>query len=316
MEKKQKYSLLPEIIPGAKPKVLLVGNGLNLSFPGCKKTDKIIQDEWETAYGRKIPDRNDPTHPHSIWKLPFPMEAVVASKDHVQDCMTKIAEDLKNISVEDKQKNMITAMLDLNFDAILTTNYSLEIEKSSIPNYSERRVQLQYRNTTEPFAAQKRLGIFQYTEIPYGNNPSLWHIHGTVMRKDSMIMGPLYYGKLLSEVIDRAHNVKKVCMAAKRKGFTYRPLSWIDYFLIGDVYITSFSLDYSETDIWWLLSYKRLAFPETKVFFYEPRITPDKQLLLNCYDVEMPGVFFDDAEGDDKYINYTYNVFDDIKKRI
>ena len=42
---KKDFYTLPEIQYGKHPKVLLVGNGVNLPFDGAKKTDDIIKQE-------------------------------------------------------------------------------------------------------------------------------------------------------------------------------------------------------------------------------------------------------------------------------
>ena len=43
----------------------------------------------------------------------------------------------------------------------------------------------------------------------------------------------VYESDLFENVKDQNGNNPFLDYAAKRKGFTYRPLSWIDYFLIG-----------------------------------------------------------------------------------
>ena len=86
---KTDFSALPEIHVGEHPKVLFVGNGINLSFPGAQNTDTIIKKEWKKQYGLELPDRNDTDVHHEIWKLPFTLQVVAATKDHVQGCMNE-----------------------------------------------------------------------------------------------------------------------------------------------------------------------------------------------------------------------------------
>ena len=52
MSIKKATSNLPEIPYGKRPKVLLVGNGINLSFDGATDTDDIIKAEWKTIMGQ------------------------------------------------------------------------------------------------------------------------------------------------------------------------------------------------------------------------------------------------------------------------
>ena len=310
MTNKPNYQL-PSIPYHKRPKVLLVGNGINLSFSGCKSTDSIICDQWEKHYDSKLDCKEKKD---DVWKLPFPMQIVVATKDHVQECMMELSAVFKIIDVSAEQKEFIRKILNVNFDAILTTNYSLEFEKSTLAGYSERRVYSYYKTTQEAITAQqKNLGIFQCTELQDNNHSLLWHIHGTALRKNSMIIGPLYYGKLLSEVTKRANEVNSGYRFSMSKENPYTPKSWIDYFLIGDVYILGFELDFSESDIWWLLNYKKDAFPNTKAYLFQPHICHEKQLLLDCYHVQTPIVTFDEDEPD-KYLKYYERVCSQIKQ--
>ena len=311
-KQKRIYDCLPQIPFGKRPKILLVGNGLNLSFEGAKKTDSIIQTEWEKYYGTKLPDREDKKAHHEIWNLPFPLQVVAATKDHVQGCMTELSDTFKNQSVTTEQEEFIKGILDTGFDAVLSANYSLEFEKSTIKEFSQYKVYSCYKTTQEQTTWQKRLGVFQCIELPYNNHPLLWHIHGTALRKGSMVMGQLYYGKLLSEVIARADKVNVGYRKAVKEKQPFLPKSWIDYLLIGDVYIMGFRLDFSESDIWWLLSYKKSAFSGAKTFFYDGSISGEKQLMFSCYDVQMPSVEFNNR-GKRKYINYYKSICSSIK---
>lgn len=47
--------------------------------------------------------------------------------------------------------------------------------------------------------------------------------------------------------------------------------SWLDSFILGDVYILGFGMDFSELDIWWLLNRKKRENAiHGQVFYYEP----------------------------------------------
>ena len=299
----RKLSLLPEIPYGIRPQILLVGNGINLSFDGAQSTDSIIKDEWKRNYGTDLPDRGRNTH--EIWNLPFPLQVVAATKDHVQGCMAKLADVFKNASIQEEQAEFIHHILEAKFDAILSTNYSLEFEKSTIRDYSLGKVYSCYRITKEQTEQQKAFGIFQCTELPYSHHPLLWHIHGTALRKKSMIMGQMYYGKLLAEVAMRSKTVAARYKAAEKSGRALRPESWIDYFLLGDIYIMGFKLDFSESDIWWLLSYKKSIFTQTKTYFYDLTISDEQQLMFDCYNIDTSHTFINnDIDSEPRYVDF------------
>lgn len=282
-----KDNRLPEFPYGVRPKVILVGNGLNRCFEKAVTTDEIIQKEWLKYYGTDLPDRK--TKPiHKIWKLPLPMQVVAATKDHVRACMAELADSFKNLEISQEQMDFIRSLLDKGVDAVLTTNYSLEFEKSTIEGFTENKAYRCYKKPRTQNTRQELFGIHQCTELPYGDFPLLWHIHGTALRKDSLIMGQLYYGQLLSVVTERAAAVNKKYQKAVHRKLSLRLESWIDYFLLGNIHIFGFGLDFSESDLWWLLSYKKSVFPKTKTYFYGSDITDEQRLMLECYKVEIP----------------------------
>ena len=309
---KENYDVLPIVNYCKRPKVILVGNGINLPFAGAHTTDAIIQRGWKQNYGEELMGRQaSPTH--KIWNIPFPLQIVAATKDHVQQCMTSLAELFKNVEVTEEKKSFIKQILDVNADTILTTNYSLEFEKSTIDNFTEHKVYSKYKKTKNQTGQQQRLGIFQCTELPCANNPLLWHIHGTALRKNSMVMGSLYYGKLLSEVTEQASSVIKKYKAAEKSKHNMHFESWIDYFLIGDVHIFGFGLDFSESDIWWLLSFKKSTFPDAKTYFYGLDITEEQMLMLKCYNVIVPEISVCGEQNNKNYLKFYEKVCKQLK---
>ncbi|MCQ2422997.1 MAG: hypothetical protein MJ064_08455 [Lachnospiraceae bacterium] len=323
MSTRRVYDCLPEIQIGetGQPEqpvnVFLVGNGINLPFDGAVKTDDIIRKIWRKYHHSNLPRRLDSIHSHPLWRLPFPMEIVSASNNNLDIELQEFAQKLRDGSVDNEQRMLIQAALDLNFDAILSTNYSLEFEKSVMGNCAVQRIYSQYRTTAKQSEQQKRLGIYQYTELPYGNKPSLWHIHGTALRKNSLVMGHLSYGKLVGEIDQRASRANRGIHYAKANRTPFYPMSWIDYFLIGNVYIVGFALDFAESDIWWLISLKKRINPDSKVFFFQPYIEEAMKLMLDSYGVECPFVEFDESNNPSlDYMKYYRAVFEYCKRRM
>lgn len=241
------------------------------------------------------------------------MQVVAATKDHVRACMAELADSIKNLEISQEQMDFIRSLLDTGVDVVLTTNYSLEFEKSTIEGFTENKAYHCYKKPRTQNTRQELFGIHQCTELPYGDFPLLWHIHGTALRKDSLIMGQLYYGQLLSEVTERAAAVNKKYQKAVHRKLPLRLESWIDYFLIGDIHIFGFGLDFSESDLWWLLSYKKSVFPETKTYFYGSDITDEQRLMLECYKVEIPNTPVMEKSGADRYINFYKAICEKIK---
>lgn len=304
-DKTTELDTLREIPFGKRPKVLLVGNGINLSFKNSTECNKMIADKWESVHSCKVPD--------FFSKLSFPMQVVAATNNHVNSFMEEVAEEYKNAEIEDEQKLFIGEILSSGFDAILSTNYSLEFEKTVIDNCTSRKIYNCYRRTNEENTNQKNFGIFQCTELPCENNPYLWHIHGTALRKPSMIMGHYYYGKLISEISPYVSKVIVNYSKSVKDEKSYIPKSWIDYFLIGDVYILGFNFDLSESDLWWLLCCKNLHFAESNVTMYiDDGITDEKRVMLESYGVKIP----DNSHfKTGRYLDYYRHSLKEIKRK-
>ena len=145
--------------------------------------------------------------------------------------------------------------------------------------------------------AQKQFLINTYNEV---QGIPVWHIHGEARKPDSMIIGNYFYSKLLRRCVERLDGFsgaedgskKKYSGTTKTNSFTalkkqnkkIKVGSWIDAFVLGDVYMLGFGLDLSESDIWWLIEYKA-NHPDIcgKTYYYEPH----KDTMAVCVNDEM-----------------------------
>lgn len=256
-----------------RPKVLLTGNGFNLLF-GKDRWDKLL---------KKISIKEIPSD--ILSKIPYPLQAVVRTGDTIGDKMKEIAKEYLDFEPTEEEKNLIKLYGELPFDAILTTNYTYELEKTLIPNFKcNLRTRSKFRkfkknDTDEDSRAQ----LHSCFPVP-GKNTEIWHIHGEAAKPDTMIIGHNYYGKLIAKA--HQHIAASIrCYKSKRVKMEYN--SWVDYFILGDIYILGFGMDLSELDIWWLISFKKREFPDTKIFFMKPDIKPEEKLLAETYGIEV-----------------------------
>ena len=298
---------LRSLIPGQKPKVLLVGNGINLSFPSGI-------DSWKDIIKAELVSSGSQLSYEQIKDMPAPMQIVVATGDHVNVRMKELAAKLAKIEPPAEQKAFICEMLNCQPDAILTTNYSLEIEKSVIEPFTRPRYYQYGRQSHEATKKQDDLGIFRCTELPYGNNPYLWHIHGTCLKPASLVMGHYYYGSLIYEAAAYIPQFMRIYKGKQSSGAEYSPASWIDYFLLGDVHVIGLQMDISESDLWWLICCKKRNFPETKIYYYTLKKENNaKDLLMQSYGVEI--VYREDGGvNNDDYLNLYRKAFNHIEK--
>ena len=91
------------------------------------------------------------------------------------------------------------------------------------------------------------------------NGVNIWHIHGEVSKDNTLMLGHEHYSGALQKMrsyLTRKKNFSPFVRGDINFDKNGAKYSWTDVFLRDDIYIVGFSLDYTEIDIWWLLSYK------------------------------------------------------------
>ena len=272
-----------------RPKVLLLGNGLCRAYGGVS---------WD----RFLDELKDSTvfpHPADKYILPMPLKAALLANNNLSTNLRNIVKE-GNISpgnspdtrinwssfvhTTEEMRTQLRKLISCGFDYVLTTNYSYEIEAALLgaETLSPKEI-AKLMNFHEVDNAQTQFLINTYNQV--GDVP-VWHVHGEARKPKSMILSHYYYGKILRRCIARLDGTKEItednrpAYIGKEKEFTKnikvkRPQkigSWIDAFVLGDVYILGFGMDFSEADLWWLVEYKH-NHPEFsgKTVFYNPR---------------------------------------------
>lgn len=142
---------------------------------------------------------------------------------------------------------LLRSLVSLPFDAILTTNYTYEIECAQISRYAALSNN-KYACSTLPRQDSRHL-LHTFNRLTEDTG-DIWHIHGELWNKSSMILSHDKYARLVHEIV--AYNQKRG-KNYQDYGTNLKFKSWVDYFLMEDVYILGFGMDYSEFDLWWLL---------------------------------------------------------------
>ena len=259
---------------GERPKVLLVGNGLNRAYHGLswdKLLNLIKQDEYKHA---------------SEYTMPMPLKAVMLSGNHLYEKMKDKEDDDPSVKknkihefyeaalqpISDGQKDMMQKLLSVGFDYVLTTNYGYEIEAAvKNKNSVSKEEMLQSQRTLVSSKDTNDSMVMKYNSCvdEAGKETQVWHIHGELRTPASMILGHLYYGNLLKKCIDVYDKRRDEYTRSIREGKGHRINSWVEAFLWGDVYIVGFGMGLSEIDLWWLLE-KKADRKRGSVTFYEP----------------------------------------------
>ncbi len=279
------YSELPKIEYGTIPKVLLIGNGLNQCFSKGAWGDLLdrIADKALSDDDKKIIKE----------RLPYPLQAVVITRDKIDDKLGDLSKELYKVDIAPKQADMIKHLLSKSFDAVLTTNYTYELEQSLNEDFKcgyQGRCAFRYNSVEDATVSEKQFGIFSYMKMEAEEKiHRIWHIHGEASKARSIVLGHYYYGKMINQIQKRIPGFLTGFKGCQSSESGFIPRSWIDYFMMGDVYILGFGLDLAEMDIWWLLNCKKRNDSYGKVYYFEANMdSPEKRakrLLLEAYNV-------------------------------
>ncbi|MBE6910569.1 MAG: hypothetical protein E7474_13515 [Ruminococcaceae bacterium] len=269
-----------------RPQVLLLGNGVNRAFGGG-------------SWGQLIRDIScNPDVPEDArLHLPMPLRAILVTGDCVGVQLRSAGEILYGKLGDPGHIEMLQRLLDLNFDHILTTNFSYELEQAAQPDtpLSEQRLQDMMHHSDGRRQAEAKYLFYTYSAVDWrGRANRVWHIHGEGRKPDSMILGHYYYANLLEKISSYVKSEGARWHHEQSRGEPVRIKSWADAFLFGDLYVLGFGFDVSEFDLWWLLNRKKRERADTgRTWFFAPaeRLEPgqinEKEELLRVLGVEV-----------------------------
>jgi len=238
-----------------RPQVLLLGNGINRAFNS---------DSWDMLLNSI--DCRAEKYDVGKFNCPETLKAILVTEDNVDKALERKKNSLGNLGTKKpaKQLELLRRLLSMNFDHILTTNYSYELETAALgeDKITENALKRMQRHTSGTRRCEASLMLHTYNSVEYaGTKRIIWHIHGEARKPDSMVLGHYYYGRLLGKMLE--HDKKRSYSAVKPT----KILSWTDAFILGDVYILGFGFGFAESDMWWLLNRKKRAGIGSTVFY-------------------------------------------------
>lgn len=246
------------------PQILFTGNGLNLAYGGVS---------WKNLL-RDISTRHDLDHIEL--KSPMPLQAVLVTENHVKDALLAYKGNLYGEVSTSEQAGILQRFLSMEFDHILTTNFSYELEiaaqnSKTISNYQLKKMM---RHTSSTKQAEAKYLRHTFNECEFnGHTNKIWHVHGEARKPGSIIMGHYYYANLLCRVKKYLDEKGNTYLTTQLEGKQPNINSWMDAFILGDVYMLGFGYDLSEFDLWWMLDRKSREKAQTgKIYFFRPSL--------------------------------------------
>lgn len=284
-------------------KVILVGNGINRTYGvlswaeliGQIQTKKLTKEEME-----------------ALKNVPYPLQPVILTEDNIDIKMKAVAEELSSFKPKEEESKLIQNLMSLPIEAILTTNYTYEIEKSVLPEFTCKvGCGSKFRKKIYKSAGKYEVNQLHTCFHVGDDKPTIWHIHGEAAKPDTMVLGHYYYGKHLAQIQQYVSKLIARYKCAVSKGQIFNYQSWVDYFLLCNVYIVGLGMDMSEMDLWWLVNCKKRHFKDKKTVLFKSDITKEQELLAKTYGVEV----VKDGLTDKDFENYYKWVFDEIRSR-
>ncbi len=260
-----------------RPNVLFFGNGINRTFNF---------DSWDDLLNNVAKNEFTKEELSCLENIPYPLKPVIMTNDCVDKEIKDFAPILTQLCPCEEEIRLLKGYTSLPFDSILTTNYTYEIEKTLEPSFSCLSGKpCKWRKVADE--GKKRYFMRQFSTFFDCGSKRIWHIHGEAARYDTMVLGHYFYGKELSKIQQYVSALiarHKSCISRNAE-IEYK--SWIDYFMLGDLYVSGFGMDLSEFDFWWMVNCKKRNFGETKITVFEPKISTEKRLLANAYNIEI-----------------------------
>ncbi len=256
--------------------VLLIGNDINNISAGQSWKD-LLQDILTFCHIKDCVEIDD--------KKPFPLlyeeiflTAIRKQKIREKDLKAFIASKTAEI----RPNEIHHAIRALQPQDILTTNYEFTLEGSTpIENTSLIR--------------EKFYSIFRRYTM---DNINYWHIHGDCLNPMSINLGFEHYGGQLQLMRNYVvtgtmysnPEVPKLSLLRRMHNNQVFHHSWIDLFFTKDIHIFGLSLDFVETDLWWLLTYrarqkfhhKNISVPN-QLYYY----IPEEYVLTSKFKLDL-----------------------------
>ncbi|MBF4696096.1 SIR2 family protein [Fusibacter ferrireducens] len=296
---------------------VLIGNGLNR----CEKSNKSWDDlliSLSSEYGIRINDEIK----QNLYT--FFYERVVLSSNHNDELRAKEEDIKKKIAIEMGKmvsSDLYVKLHELEIDNYITTNYDYCIENT----LKLKKFEKKNSDVSENIYSIRRNIEFENNS---GEQRKIWHVHGEIDYPRTIMLGLDHYcgsiGKMDSYVKGNysfknngddkktEHILKKLKKEAKYDNF-----SWIELFFNSNVHIVGFGLDYSETDIWWILNrrariIKELKMKSENIIYYYGKVDETKANLLKDFEVEYIEVELNGKA----YYEQNLKILEEVRKQI
>jgi SIR2-like domain len=268
----------------------LIGNSVNRLTASAASWDDVMDRIRSKAKAQKVKKNGKPFSLHfeeikNHW-LRTPSNTMDSFREMVAQQMGEL-----------EHNSFHTRLIEMAVDNILTTNYDYCLEAA--------------------VGSQRRPANFDTQETKYSlfrrvicGDKSFWHIHGELDHPGTIMLGHDHYVESCAQIrryttykdgvfYKSTGKLRQRFKASKVNLHDGRPYSWVDLLMLTNLHVIGFSMDYCETDMWYLISYKnrlqrmkRLEVVKSKIHFYGFERSDNEQIhkniksLLESFGVE------------------------------
>ncbi len=272
-------------------KTLLFGNGLNQLTTGLISWKDLLDKIKKKNKFDDLELPNTMIYERILLERPKLANGIFAVEG---DIKSEIAEQMQNIPTNEYYEMVYI----LGFKNYLTTNYDYSLNKKLI----ELGFFSKNNSTEDIYSIRRNTSILNKAEKEVCK---IWNIHGEVDRPPSIMLGLDHYcgsiGKLDAylkgtyEFQENKNPVRVNSITDKIKRREYDRHSWVELFFNTDIHILGLSLEYSETDLWWILNKRARIMNDKKtsvhisnqIFYYSTSIEPEKEGVLKSFNVNV-----------------------------
>lgn len=186
---------------------------------------------------------------------------------------------------------ILQRLTEMDFDAILTTNYTYEIEQAISGGIWTEKARRKAHTTLCEKHSHDHHNTYKCNLVrdKNGRDIPVFHIHGEKDRKHSLVLSYYSYANMVYHLIEMNKDRKNTYEEHQDQGTALECHGWLDYFLLGDVYAIGFGFDTSEFDIWWAIERKsreRAIHGKLHAFMIDPKQDIAKTVMFKSMDVE------------------------------
>ncbi len=256
------------------PRVLFLGNGVLMLSKGTSWSDLLSSIRLPD---REMPDVND---------IPFAMQPEAIRGTDVEEVQRLIVANIDSQIPHEVLKELVF----MDFDAIITTNYTYEIEDALLGGkWTDNK--RKNSHTTLFGSPHVRYNTYKCNLIKDINEREIpvFHIHGEKARKHSMVLSYYSYADAVFHLIEMNKRRQNEYEEHQKENVPLTVQGWLDYFLLGEVYAIGFGFDLSEFDIWWAAERKnreKAKNGKLRAYMFSGKQNTEKSVMFKAMGID------------------------------